>query len=418
LPEHARTMQVGAHQFTLMAWPSWGPTVLFGMGVAGAVMTAFYMTRLVIGIFFGDFKGWTIVAATPGAGTHAGHADADAEQKSEAQESAHAHHGPVAGLELEGQAPHESPWQMTLPLLILGALALVAGFLNAPLFHITPLEHLLAPLFESLEGVTTRPDSAVLEHELLYFGVGAFALGVGAAYWVYVAQRGKPAEAFTMRYSGLHRLVLDKWRIDELYQETVIGALEILADMSVWLDKWVVDGIIARASAFVVAASGAILRLLQTGHVQAYASFIVVGLGGVGWYLATPHAQTNVEADAQSGRYVVSATPGLGYTYRWDENGDGQWDVKEFGSQRSVEVSLNRAERRQIKLQVLNAFGRVAEAVVLVERPSEDKSGATTRIDVYDDDSGGLKGAVRRPGSPALAPLHPTLGAAMQGKQP
>jgi NADH-quinone oxidoreductase subunit L len=412
LPEHARTLQLGGQTIHLMSWPTWGPTALFGMGVAGAVMTAFYMTRLVIGIFFGNFKGWTIVATSASASHEHGHGTHDEADHDADHDAAHAHHGPVAGLELEGQAPHESPWQMTLPLVVLGALALVAGFLNAPLFHITPLEHLLSPLFESLEGVTTRPDSSVLEHQLLFFGIGAFAIGVGAAYWVYVSQRGKPAETFTMRYSGLHRLVLDKWRIDELYQETFIGAVEILADLSVWIDKWVVDGIIARASAFVISAAGAILRLLQTGRVQDYATFIVVGLGATGWYLATPHADTAVFGDAQSGKYVVSATPGLGYAYRWDENGDGQWDAKEFGQQRSVELSLNRAERRQVKLQVLNAFGRVAEASVFVERPSEDKSGATTRIDVYNDDSGALRGAVRKPGS------NPTLGAAMQGKQP
>src|SRR5690348_3964257 len=42
-------------------WPKWGGTVLYALGFAGAIMTAFYMTRLFIGTFFGDFKGWKIV---------------------------------------------------------------------------------------------------------------------------------------------------------------------------------------------------------------------------------------------------------------------------------------------------------------------------------------------------------------------
>lgn len=420
LPEHARTLKLGATQIPLMQWPSWGPSVLFAMGVAGAVMTAFYMTRLGIHIFFGEFRGWTIVTAKSTHGDH--HA-----------ESAHGHDshiGPVAGLELEGEKPHESPWQMTVPLVILGALALGAGLLNAPLLHLTPLEHLLHPLYAPLENVVTRPDSAVLEHQLVWFGVGAFATGVGFAYWVYVAKQGKPAEAFVASNPSLYRLVLEKWRVDELYQETVIGALEILADISVWVDKWIVDGIVARATAFIVAASGAVLRLFQTGRVQAYASFVVIGLAGIGVYLATPHAKTSVLADAQSGKYIISATPGLGYGYRWDENGDGEYDSKQFDQRVKLELTLARAERRVIKLQVANAFGRTSEETIQLERPREDKGAAVSKIDVYHDADGNVQGAARRPaGATGPVPLAPNVmpmqpinvpprGAPAQGNQP
>jgi NADH-quinone oxidoreductase subunit L len=423
LPASARTLRLGSQDIVLAQWPSWGPAVLFAMGVAGAVMTAFYMTRLVVGIFSGSFRGWTIVS---GVGAHG---DASGHDEQGDGTSPGAHHGPVAGVALEGPDPSESPWPMTVPLVILGALALVAGFLNAPLLHNTPLDHILAPLFEPLAGVVTRPDSAALEHELLVFGIGAFVIGVGAAYWVYIQKHGKPAADFVARYSGLHRIVLDKWRIDELYQETVIGALEILADMAVWVDQWIVDGIIARVTAFVVSAAGASLRLLQTGRVQSYAACIVIGLAGIGYYLATPHAEATLVGDASSGKYTIDATEGLGYSYRWDENGDGTYDTKNYTGRRSIEVSLNRAERRQIKLQVVNVFGRTAERTVLVERPREDKSGSTRRIDVYDDDSGGLRGVVRAPsaghpqppqaGTLRPAPgLLPENGAPTQGKEP
>ncbi len=419
LPVNKQTMMYGAQQIPLMQWPSWGSTALFAMGVAGAVMTAFYMSRLFVNIFLGNFRGWTVVASAMDLPAHSHSSD-------EQTDHGHAdHHGPVAGLELEGRKPHESPWQMTLPLVVLGALALGAGFLNASLVKITPLEHVLAPLFESLEGVVTRPDSALLEHQLVWFGVGAFAVGVGAAYWVYVLEHGKPAEAFALRFSGLYRLVLDKWRVDELYQETVIGAVEILADMAVWVDKWIVDGLVARVPAFLVAATGAILRLFQTGRVQAYASFVVIGLAGIGWYLATPHANASVMGDTESGKYVISATPGLGYSYRWDENGDGQFDSKTYSDRRTLDLSLGRAERREVKLQVVNAFGRTAEETIVVERPREDKSGASTRIDVYND-SGGMRGVVRKPGAangrspvaPGNPKVEPGLGTAIQGKQP
>jgi len=398
LPEHSRTLKLGTEDIVLMQWPSWGPAVLFAMGVAGAVMTAFYMSRLFIGIFMGEFRGWTVVAVAAKSADHA-HADDGSREHA-------GHHGPVAGLELEGTKPSESPWQMTLPLVVLGFLAIFAGLLNAPLLKIAPLEHVLAPLFEHLEGVVLRPDSDLLEHQLVWFGVGAFTVGVGAAIWVYHLKQGKPAEEFAARFSGLYRLVLDKWRVDELYQETVIGALEILADMAVWVDKWIVDGVIARVPAFLVSAAGAILRLFQTGRVQAYASFVVLGLVGIGWYLAMPHAELSVLGDAVSGRYVVSASPGLGYTYRWDENGDGKYESNNYLARTSLDLSLGRAERRTIKLEVANVFGRTDEETIVIERPREDKSGGTTRIDVYNDDSGGLQGVVRKPGT------------ANQGKQP
>jgi NADH-quinone oxidoreductase subunit L len=414
LPANARTLRLGAQEITLAQWPSWGSTALFAMGVAGAVMTAFYMSRLVVGIFLGSFRGWTVVEGAPFSASHANSSDPEAQAHDHAE-----HSGPVAGLELEGKMPQESPWQMTLPLVVLGAFALGAGLFNAPLLKFTPLEHLLGPLYAPLEGVVTRPDSEVLEHQLLFFGIGAFCVGVGTAYWVYVLERGKPAEQFASRFAGFYRLVLDKWRIDEFYQETVIGAVEILADMSLWVDAWIVDGILARVTAFVVQSAGAILRLFQTGRVQTYASFVVIGLVGIGIYLATPHAETSVTSDAESGRYLVSATPGLGYSYRWDENGDGKYDASSFGAQRSVELSLVRAERRQIKLQVVNAFGRTAEQTIVVERPREDKSGATTRVDVYNDDSGGVRGVVRKPGAAPANPVElPNRGAPMQGREP
>lgn len=418
LPEHARILKLGSTQVALMQWPSWGPAVLFAMGVAGAVMTAFYMTRLGIRIFFGEFRGWTIVAAPS---SHPDHSTGHGHEE---------HVGPVAGLELEGEKPHESPWQMTLPLVILGALALVAGLLNAPLLHLTPLEHILHPLYAPIEGVVTRPDSDVLEHQLVWFGVGAFAVGVGLAYWVYVAKHGKPAEEFVARNPSFYRMVFDKWRVDEFYQETVIGALEILADISVWVDKWIVDGIVARFTAFVVAAAGAVLRLFQTGRVQAYASFLVIGLLGIGVYLTLPHAKSAVLGDAESGKYVIQATPGLGYSYRWDENGDGTYDSKNFESRAKLELTLKRAERRIVKLQVANAFGRTSEETIALERPREDKSAAVSKIDVYHDADGTVQGAVRRPpGATAPVPLPgnalpnlpnnlPVMGANLQGNRP
>src|SRR6185369_2515649 len=109
------------------------------------------------------------------------------------------------------------------------------------------------------------------EGPFLGAAIAAFALGVGGAYWVYVTQKGAPARALAEGSPGLYALVRDKWRIDELYEETFIGAVDSLAEMAVVFDKWVVDGLIARVTAFVISLSGTILRAAQTGRVQAYA---------------------------------------------------------------------------------------------------------------------------------------------------
>ena len=118
--------------------------------------------------------------------------------------------------------------------------------------------------------------------------------GAGGAYYIYVSTKGEVARAFTEKFPGFHQLVYDKWRIDELYEETVIGAVDSLAEFGAWADKWIVDGIIAKLSSFLVRGTGSLLRQLQTGRIQAYAAVMVVGLASVGWFLVAPHANAQI----------------------------------------------------------------------------------------------------------------------------
>src|SRR6478609_1114573 len=349
-------------------WPKWGGTVLYGLGLAGAIMTAFYMTRLFIGTFFGEFKGWTIVKKWKEP-AH-GHCHDD-----------HHHHDPDEAL--EGPEPHESPWQMWVPLAVLAVGAAFLGFLNAgalELFHIElmPLDHFLEPVFEKAASSVRIIEGG--EHMLgvfLALALAAVAVGAGGAYYVYVPLKGEPARAFTERFPGLHQLVYDKWRIDELYEETVIGAVDSLAEFGAWADNWIVDGILAKLSAFLVRSLGSLLRQLQTGRIQAYAAVMVVGLGSVGWFLIAPHANAKVIANHAVGAYSVTATPGLGYSYRWDEDGDGKPDSEAFGNKNSVAINLDVAKQRTVQLEVKNAFGQIAKRSFELSRPRTDKSGLT-----------------------------------------
>jgi NADH-quinone oxidoreductase subunit L len=377
--ELARENITGKNMSTvdLFAWPEWAGTLLYAMGVAGAVMTAFYMTRLFIGIFFGDFKGWTIVKRwkDPGHGHD------------------HHHHDDKP---LEGPVPHESPLQMTVPLMILGGLSLVAGFLNAhPFVH--DFDHWLAPVFKTASSLVKTGE----EHSLApYIGVAVAACvaGAGGAWWVYVAQKGAPAHAFVTSFPRLYELVRDKWRVDEFYEETFIGAVDTLAVAATWFDKWIVDGIFARLSAFVVAVFGTLLRYLQAGRVQVYALAMVVGLGAFGFYFLVPRAEAKVKPNVTTGAYSITAAPGLGYSYRWDENADGKWESEKFGSKNELSLELKPAETRKVRLEVQNAFGNTATRLITVERPKVYKGGAT------DDEQAAIDSAKGKPSRPPPGP--------------
>jgi NADH-quinone oxidoreductase subunit L len=377
------------------AWPTWAGPLLYGLGLAGAVMTAFYMTRLFIRTFFGEFRGWKIVKHFHGHG-HEDHGPHDP--------SNHHHEKPGAD-HMEGPKPHESPWQMWLPLAILGGLSLVAGLLNAHLLHWVAFDEWLAPVFEKSSKFVQVAHHG--EGLFIALAIAATTVGAGGAYYVYVQQQGEPARQFATSAPGFYALVRDKWRVDELYQATVIGAVETLAEISVWLDRWIVDGIIARLSAAIIAGVGTLLRFVHTGRVQAYAAVMVVGMGGLGWFFLMPRAEAKTVENHATGAYSVSATPGLGYSYRWDANGDGKWDAERFGDRSEVSFNLNVDQTRKVVLEVKNAFGRVAEKEFTFQRPKPDKSGATGPmvIDVERDEKGQLRGQPRKP--PAERPARP-----------
>jgi NADH-quinone oxidoreductase subunit L len=346
----------------LFKWPEWLGSALYAMGLLTALMTAFYMTRLFIGIFFGEFKGWKIVKnwREPAHDEH-GH-------------DHHQAHDP--SVPLEGPTPHESPWQMWLPLAILGALAAFSGFLNAAPLHITPFDAWLEPVFAKA-GASVALIANAEEKVPLFLGLAflAFAGGSGIAYFIYVVQKGKPAQSFVETFPGFHALVFDKWRIDEIYDEYVIGAVDSLAEFFTWADKWIVDFLLARVSAFLVSATGTALRFIQTGRVQTYAAVMVLGLGGVGWFFVTPRAEAETLTDDSSGAYSLSAAEGLGYSYRWDLNNDGKWDTDKFGTQTHASLKLAVKENRTVRLEVKNAFGRTATRSFSFARPQPDLSG-------------------------------------------
>ena len=371
----ARVASTDTGRVPLTEWPSWLGPAIYAAGIVAATMTAFYMFRAYFLTFHGEFKGWKIV-----------------KRRKAVHHDHHDHHedtGPI-----EGPAPKESPPAMTLPLVVLAAFAVFAGFLMAEPIHIEPLGHMLHPIFAHTAQRVLEPSNKDLMWVMMAPGFAAFLGGTGAAIFVYWNRQGEPEERFARAFPRLHRLIVDKWRIDELYEATVIGMVDALADIFTMADKWIIDGILAKLTAALVGFFGTVLRAFQTGRVQVYSASIVLGLAGMGWYLARPHAAAiiNDKQLRQSGEVVLSAAPGLGYTYRWE--GAGIESSAAFTAQDKLSLTLAPGDRKDVTLHVKNAFGSVSKETLTIVRPARKGSSSNAR-------GGPIGGSPDQPAGPA-----------------
>ncbi|MCC6649193.1 MAG: NADH-quinone oxidoreductase subunit L [Polyangiaceae bacterium] len=350
--------------------PAYWGKVLFAIGIIGATMTAFYMFRTYFLTFWGEFKGWRIVERHG----HDDHGHDDHGHDHDALE-------PGTGREhLEGPAPHESPWQMTLPLMVLGSMAILAGYLNAKILGETLhahglmwLEHWLEPVFEHASRAVVVPAfNTSHAWTLAAPGMAAAAIGIGFAYYAYVLHGGAPTRDLAEKVPQLHKLLLDKWRVDELYEATAVGAVDELATTAVIADKWLVDGVVAKLTSALVKGLGFVLRLAQTGRVQVYAAATMVGLVAIGWFVWAPHPDAVVIGDPGTGAYKVQAAGGVGYKFKWDADGDGKPDTREWLESDTVEVKLEPGKAQNVTLYVVNSFRRTAKKTFQVARPKKD----------------------------------------------
>jgi NADH-quinone oxidoreductase subunit L len=272
---------------------------LWILAVVTAAMTAFYMFRLMSMTFFGAYRGPAWV--------HADAAPADA-------------HG--AGGHGAWHGPHESPAFMTGPLMALAVGAIVAGFVGIPaaLGGNNAIEHFLEPSFTA-HAPAVAGQAADAAHEaphmshagelaLMLFSVLVAAAGIAAAYRVYVA-RAELSEALAARFARAHRILTNKYYVDELYDATAVRGT-VQSARGLWVfDARVVDGAvngsswITRLSAWVSHMTDKHLvdglvnlvgnaahewslgfRRIQTGLIQNYALLMLFGVFVlVSWYL-------------------------------------------------------------------------------------------------------------------------------------
>ena len=337
--------------FTNGAWAgAWVGWVVLGTLVLAATMTAFYMFRLYFRTFWGEFKG--------------GHAPHEHKAGEHADEHAEDDH----------PEPHESPDSMTVPLWVLAFGAAVVGLLGLP--HKFLGIHLpnwwagwLSPSYERFVEVNAEQVAAGVEHEeamraassaahdltssvatlqfqgqlvhgpdlagylAMGFGVTAALLGTGLAYVWYVRGDGVVPQKMMDRVPWLHRFLMDKWRVDELYDVTIVNLMKWAGVFAGNLDKWFVDLVLTRATAGAMSGAGFLVTRTQSGVVYAYAGLFVVGLAGLGWWFTYPHAA--LQAEPEVGEIAWQASRGLGYEYRWDYDSDGEWDT-EWGDESAV----------------------------------------------------------------------------------
>jgi NADH-quinone oxidoreductase subunit L len=235
-----------------------GPNVghiLYAAGLFTALLTSFYMFRLIFLTFFG-------------------------------KERYDEHHVHV----------HESPKSMLVPLAILAVLSIVGGWLAAPAFWGKPdyFAKFLEPVFAAAGGSEAGTAEAVahaLETPLAVVAVITALAGLLAAYWLYVKQPSKP-DSLAKSFGGAYQTLLHKYYVDELYSAAVVRPLMWLSTNVFWkaVDVSIIDGAVnGIAEGVTVVGDGA--RRTQSGNARSYAVWVVVGAIVIVAVIFWPHVR-------------------------------------------------------------------------------------------------------------------------------
>jgi NADH-quinone oxidoreductase subunit L len=233
-------------------------TVLWGMAVATALLTAFYMTRMMIMTF----------------------------------------HGPNRTGEGERSHLHEAPLNMTIPLGVLAVLSVFGGWINVPGsvresffggFGLLPMSDWLD---RWMEPVTGAAQAIRLENVGAYASTapiggghvlwGAIATGLALAVVILATRlvgsaEIRPAVDSTDPVSGIRKLLLDKWYVDELYDRIIVQPILGLSRFFwKWIDQVLIDGTV-NAVGSLARGFGWFGSLFQTGQLNTYAFILTLG---------------------------------------------------------------------------------------------------------------------------------------------
>jgi NADH-quinone oxidoreductase subunit L len=220
-----------------------GGFVFWFIGVLTAMMTAFYMFRLLSLTFYGKER--------------------------------FDHHN---------VHPHESPAVMTVPLIILAVLSIIGGYIGMPAVFVGEkgnlFEHWLAPIYEPAKLKLTHfgHGSHLVEIILMIVSV---VLALAAIYFALSIYLKKPgiAENVSRKFKALYNLLWNKYYVDEVYEATVIKPIQKGSEKVLWdfADSTIIDGIV-NGSAYIVGFISDKIKKIQTGVVQYYAVIMMLGI--------------------------------------------------------------------------------------------------------------------------------------------
>ena len=217
---------------------------LYVVGLITALLTAYYMTRQVIMVFYGEAK-W----------------------------KDHAHdHGAHGDFE-----PHESPKIMLFPLIVLSVLSVIGGAMQLPFtkkLHF--LEHWLAPVVEESEADIHHTWAYENKYVLLVIAVLIAATGIAAAFAVYAKKKAKAIEP---------RVLEQAWFYDAGAAKLVGGPGRAAFNAVAWADSHIVDGAV-NGTATLVRGIASQVRKSQSGFTRVYAALMAVGaVALLAWFL-------------------------------------------------------------------------------------------------------------------------------------
>ena len=260
--------------------------------LCGVFVTAFYSFRMYFLVFHGKER-----FGQDHAHSH-GH-DSDAHHEEEAHDAHghddHGHDEHHHGL-APGQKPHESPWVVTLPLVLLAIPSVIIGFLTiGPMLYgdffkgvifIGENHHAMHELAEEFHGPL-----AMAIHSLTTLPLWLAIAGVAAAYYCYMINPRVP-QAFYNALKPIHTLLDNKYYMDKFNEAFFARGARLLGE-GLWNvgDRTLIDGMLVNGSAKVVGWFSTLTRVLQTGYIYHYAFVMIIGiLGFLVYFLPFWHA--------------------------------------------------------------------------------------------------------------------------------